>query len=112
MTSEHCCIDCKSDYPLTQMVILPNRLWAYIADTYDNLCVSCIQVRLGRKLKPSDFPDRIVTVYRGQRMNIRTIPINIGFFKLMGWKMTVWRKKYYYKRKVNQWRNEVNGVRK
>lgn len=89
LQSEFACIECYKDYGFNQMVIIPNRLWLYIADTYDHLCARCIEYRLGRPLSPKDFPNRKVQVYRGQRLNLRTIPINQLFFGIKGWKLPV-----------------------
>ena len=80
------CKDCGENYPFSKMVILANRVWLYIADTEDSLCSDCIEKRLGRKINKKDFPNKKVQVYRGQRINLRTIPINQLFFKNRGWR--------------------------
>ncbi len=89
--SPFACISCKQDYDWDKNVILPNRKWLWIAESEDHLCSDCIEKRLGRKIKPSDFPNRPVSVYKGQRINLRTIPINQIFFKAKGWDLTTKR---------------------
>lgn len=105
MHNPYACIGCHNEYGFSDGCILPNKLWSYIADTMDILCAACIEQRLGRALKPSDFPDRLTTVYRGQRLNVRTIPINLMFFKKRGWNIKICRGRWF-KRKKNLWRNK------
>jgi hypothetical protein len=79
------CQQCKQHLEDHEMVILPNKLWLTIADTMELICVKCIEQRLGRNLRPRDFPDKQVRVYRGQFENVKQINCNKWYFRYRGW---------------------------
>ena len=82
--SDNICKDCNKEISPFKgtMVILPNTLWLKVADEMsDILCPDCIEIRLGRKLIPNDFPPNRVETYKGNQMlYLRTIPANQYYF--------------------------------
>lgn len=62
------CLDCHVDtMKINEYYMVKDTLWleANPAD-FGMLCINCLETRLGRQLKPEDFPD---------------YPINQGFFE-------------------------------
>ena len=54
----HHCMDCGVDvFEIHEYYMIHNELWDKInPDVIGLLCIGCVEKRLGRKLKPDDFP--------------------------------------------------------
>ena len=52
------CMDCGVDtLEIKEFYMIQDELWAQINPQLEGLlCIGCVEKRLGRKLKPGDFP--------------------------------------------------------
>lgn len=51
-----CCGDCSVDtFEIGEYYSVRNSLWRKFGNQYGMLCVSCLETRLGRKLRRRDF---------------------------------------------------------
>lgn len=54
--NKHICSDCKADVSqMGDFCYIKDEIWTKIARKDEDLCISCIEVHLKRKLRSSDF---------------------------------------------------------
>lgn len=102
-----CCDQCGIgvDVCSGDMVVLSNDTWSKIADTFELLCVQCIEGRLGRKINQFDFPLIPVSIYRNKEKELlRDIVCNQAFFAKYKIK--------FHNYPVSEWNPQESSARK
>lgn len=73
LTKEQCaCMDCAVDvYEIGEYYLVHSKVWLEaVPDKKGQLCIECLEKRLGRKLNGFDFPQRFASLRLRDRMSV------------------------------------------